>query len=991
MLAPTRSSSAPGLSKSKRASDTTEVELNIQVPAEPKKKQPLPGKHGAIPHELLVSLPSIVCNKSTQGFTAHYRHCQSTGIRRPDAVWHHSFGRKKYKYFLEQPTSVTGAGSDISFLCDAVVKQKRKPSLPPVSDKTDDQQNMSVLENVIPEEYYIVKNKGLRSLELYEDAFTVQLKDEDQKFRILPSLRPSGRLEAVQLMNMMDDMLEKAGVNQQIEELTELSQMEGLLELVKAEQNIYSLVFHELIRQVSVNCAERGQLLAKLRQHYQSLLDRIPRRLKALHTEVVAQRALDRRLVEEIHRIKTSIEQLSVELSKTRDHDTFVSQQAESAHQQLAEALRQKRGSSDVVQGYHELYELHRARLEAQLHQMTEDRDCWRQFTFTLALKVINIKKLQVVSQLHVSEQGWFKTAEQCFSYLFSKDTEDLNTIKECTDSLKQQLVAFVSELKTTEDAQCAQISATKQGITKWLSFFSTQNESPQPNYDKRSVEEIHADLKQWSDMLALQCEHYQGKKQLLCQQKLTKLSSVQEKWLNINLRLFERHPSPDAKAPEVQHALRELDRVLSDLLVLLDMQASGEEGIHTKIMTLVCLMKPWVSKTASAITSHNVMPAFDQQDLKEELCTWQIIADEVIQRFSITLTENKMDRDKPDIYTETEKLLDDVQEFTTNLSDFIQGENQKLREEVSSVHLAQRRWMLDFLVVTLPDYSEEQNQRHKHHYIANISPHTLNEDARLLAEKLDCHTSYISRSCNLILEEQIVLDPLNTDSENKMNECKNLQRQCVDWVETCKILLAGVHGDPVELPITPNSSDPVDSIRTQVRIEASVEPTTDKVKEVKDESKTNPREGELTVCKSPVVQLISYDGNIAQKSLGESSVHLTGTDELVLSPVTEEAQRAFSDLTTVVKLQRELHDSEVRVLNAEQRSLKAEEALQAALEKIQDLERQLQGQPNLEAKSNEEEKKTPSSSPLTEAIPAPLKKTTEVKPSSSTKKTKKR
>lgn len=41
--------------------------------------------------------------------------------------------------------------------------------------------------------------------------------------------------------------------------------MEGLLELVRVEQNIYNLVFHELIRQVSVNCAERGQLLAKLR------------------------------------------------------------------------------------------------------------------------------------------------------------------------------------------------------------------------------------------------------------------------------------------------------------------------------------------------------------------------------------------------------------------------------------------------------------------------------------------------------------------------------------------------------------------------------------------------------------------------------------------------------------------------------------------------------------------------------------------------------
>lgn len=42
------------------------------------------------------------------------------------------------------------------------------------------------------------------------------------------------------------------------------------------------------------------------------MLERIPRSLKALHTEVVAQRTLNRRLAEEIHRIQTSIQQLSM-------------------------------------------------------------------------------------------------------------------------------------------------------------------------------------------------------------------------------------------------------------------------------------------------------------------------------------------------------------------------------------------------------------------------------------------------------------------------------------------------------------------------------------------------------------------------------------------------------------------------------------------------------------------------------------------------------
>ncbi|CAI9575048.1 unnamed protein product, partial [Staurois parvus] len=58
------------------------------------------------------------------------------------------------------------------------------------------------------------------------------------------------------------------------------------------EQNIYNVVFHELIRQVSVECMERGELLAKLRQRYVLLLDKIPRQVLSLYNDLLAQRAL---------------------------------------------------------------------------------------------------------------------------------------------------------------------------------------------------------------------------------------------------------------------------------------------------------------------------------------------------------------------------------------------------------------------------------------------------------------------------------------------------------------------------------------------------------------------------------------------------------------------------------------------------------------------------------------------------------------------------
>ncbi|XP_032382037.1 axonemal dynein light chain domain-containing protein 1 isoform X2 [Etheostoma spectabile] len=969
-----RASSAPSSSRPEKVLDTRVAELNFQVPAVSMKTQPPPVNDHIIPDELLVSLTSTVCNRSTLGHTAHHRHCKECGIRRPDAVWHHQLGRSKYKFFLEQPTSLTGAGRDISFLCDAVATQRKTTPLPPLTERSGigDTQNLNVSESLIPEEYHIVKNKGLRSLEFFEDAFTVQLQDDEQKLRVFPSLRPSGRLEVVQLMRMMDDMLEKAGVDQQSEELTELSQMEGLLELVQVEQNIYNIVFHELIRQVSVGCAERGQLLAKLRQRYQSLLERIPSRLKALHTETVAQRALDRRLTEEIHHIKTAIQQLNMELSRIRDHDAFVSQQAERAHLQLAGELEQTHTNSHVVQGYHELYELQRGRLEAQLLQMTEERDGWSKLTFCLALKVISVKKLQLISRLHVIEQSWFKTAEHCSLYLTLKDTEDLNIIMELSDYWKEQLAAFMSQLQKNEHAQWEQISAIQQGIAKWLTFCTTQNKCPNPKYEKASLEKIHADLKQWSNTLALLCDRYQGEKLLFGQQTLNELGRVQERWLNMSLQLFRRHPYSDGEPREGQQSLRELDRVLSDLLKQLDTQITGENGIHGEIMSLLRLMESRVSKLGAVIGRQETMSIPDWLKLETALRMWQSLAEKAFQNMSSSQTDNKTDKNKLDIYTDTEKVLDNVQQFITNLSNFTDGEKQRLSEEISSIHMAQTRWMLDLLLLMVPDYSEDHDQEQEHHYSTNISLQTLEEDAKMLAEKLNFFSIYISSSCKLILEEHILQNSHDIEAENEMNECKKLQRDCIDWEETCIILCSGLRGGPVELP--------VQQADRASRSDVPVSPADSK--------------GELTVCESPVVKLISYDGNITQRKLGESSVHLNGP-ELVVSPTTEVAQKAFSDLTTVGLLQQELQDSELRVQSTEQRALKAEEALQSALEKIQDLEKQLQGHSSLEPKRSEvdrEKKKTPPPSPPPVTPPTPPKKTAaEAKQTSIPKKNKKR
>lgn len=113
---------------------------------------------------------------------------------------------------------------------------------------------------------------------------------------------------------------------------------------------------------------------------------------------------------------------------------------------------------------------------------------------------------------------------------------------------------------------------------------------------------------------------------------------------------------------------------------------------------------------------------------------------------------------------------------------------------------------MVDLLLLVVPDHNEDLTPQRQQR--TNTSQQTLDEDAKMLAEKLDrisksltrCGTfspnvstwrrsfapwklgvvliypSMDFRSCKLILEEQNLQYALDAEGENQMNECRKLQ-----------------------------------------------------------------------------------------------------------------------------------------------------------------------------------------------------------------------
>ncbi|GAA6075575.1 axonemal dynein light chain domain-containing protein 1 isoform X1, partial [Tachysurus ichikawai] len=759
-------------------------------------------------------------------------------------------------------------------------------------------------------------------------------------FRVV-DLPPKHHLCKVQSLNKGDANSEvtvyyQSGIKSLREHaLMELLVLQGLLELVRVEQNIYNIVFHELIRQVSVECRERGQLLAKLRHRYVTLLDRIPRQLISLHTETLAQRALDRRLTEEIICFKRSITQLNKELNQLCDHDEHVFKQAEKAQEDLAKAVKQSQLDSDLVGEYHSLYELQRQRLEGKVAILTEEKDLWSKATYSIALKVIKLNNLQLINRLHVSEQAWSKTAEHFTNVLIAKDSENLNRIMQLTDQWKEQLTGFMENLRETEKKQYESIKSIQIGLVRWHKFCEDNVRSPDVKFEKTSVEVLCNDLKQWSMVVSMLCERYGGANLLSGQETIQTLEQLQDSWVEVCMQLFRRHPALDKEAPNDQAAMRELSHAITELYTQLGIRIDGESGIHQQLITLAGVIGSWANRLKSLIGQLDLVHHSEWLKLEKALGSCINMCEEALVNVNNTQAESEKIKHKPHTKIEINDVLNMLREFVSSQNNFYDYTNLTLCEEVNSLHALQTLWMVDLLLLMVPDQCDGQEPhsppRPELNVFKDVSFQKLKEDARNLAQKLNYFSKYITSSCQAIIEEMMQKNLTQDDAENEMYLLNKLQRECAEWVDICQILLCKLMGRHLELPLPDEAvpkfiadlslsvervHSPVDVYATQERpaevnederaaVTAGERPyISQKMNQQVEESEEDVIENEK---RSLVMKLIGYDGQIIEQTLGEEPLDITGTSDPVVRPCSEKAQQAFSALCTLELLQQEL------------------------------------------------------------------------------------
>ncbi|XP_060053747.1 axonemal dynein light chain domain-containing protein 1 isoform X2 [Erinaceus europaeus] len=798
--------------------------------------------------------------------------------RTVDNVWHHPTRRNKFRYLIDHPVSLEKAGRDISFLYDIkyVKGETRENAVcPPRPDHPSQSHNGVIVphkpkrlgDTLIPEEFHIVSNTGVTGLECYDDKYTTLLTDSENRLLLFPSMKPNKRVEVVQLNDVMDTMLERAGV--EIQEYAGPTKIHKLLYLLKKEQNIYNTVFHELIRQVSVDCADRGELLSKIRQRYVQMLDQIVRQMIDFYKDLVTQRVMDQRILEELYNFKNVIEELTRELCLVRAHDITLTKEVEKAHGDLAQALLDAEKNSRIVEEYHELYTLQRGRMETDIKQLMAERDIWSSATYELALKVIEKNRIILAKKLYLNEKGWNKYTKHFIILLSTKDTADLALLQKITQKWRNMMTKFKQEIDQTEKSTKETLQFIKEGVIKWQQFFKYYEKDNKEN----GVEFIISDFKKWQKMLNEEKENYTGDL-LVSKYDTLKISKhLQENWVDIGFGIFGRHRSMEGVMPPEHEKMGEIVTNIGRLYNEFEERINGDNGLSKILPNLICSLD-YCSFKLEGIT--------ELSELSDE--EWKKITvkiNEIKSQLEVLLNSVgtvPQDMDMECGSTLQTHIFSMIQQWLLNIGNEISNGNLELQRQVDGLHIAMIQWMVNLLLIMVPDFIDQDtlSTSNGESVEANsIKVAELELDAITLARKLYQYTSYLNSCCKGLMTAVALGKARHSQNSSAtgLQELVALKKESYEWINTCSHLLSGIKGRKIKL-LTPEEKDNLfaDEDILKELMESEIHKTTaEDEKEMKDGDKVDKKETEekpLMSTKEKVIRFIGEDENIHSRPL---------------------------------------------------------------------------------------------------------------------------
>ncbi|XP_053460094.1 axonemal dynein light chain domain-containing protein 1 [Nycticebus coucang] len=927
--------------------------------------KPLPTslKNEFIPEEVLLSLTSAAnagpCPENLLP-PKKAKPPQNVLPRSIDPVWHHPIRRNKFKYLIDQPVSIIGAGRDISFLYDVkyVRGETRENTVcPPHLDRSLQAQDGVIVphkpkkltDTLIPEEFHIVSSTGVSGLECYDDKYTTLLTDSENRLLLFPSMKPNKRVEVVKLNDVMDAMLERAGAENQ--EYTGPTKMHKLLHMLKKEQTIYNTVFHELIRQVSVDCADRGELLSKIRQRYVQMLDQIARQMIDFYKDLVTQRMMDQRILEELYNFKHVIEELTRELCLVRAHDVKLTKDAEKAHRDLAQALLDAEKNAKMVEEYHDLYKLQRNRMENDIKQLMTERDVWSTATYDLALKVIERNRVVLAKRLYLNEKGWDKHSKHFIILLSTKDTADLGLLQKLTHKWKNLVNKYREEIEHTEEITRNTLQTIRDGLSKWQEHFKNTTDILILSPNKANVFElIILDFKQWQKALNEVKEKFTGDALLSKYDTFKIIKHLQENWSDIGFAIFGRHKSLEGEMPPEQKHMDDILKIIARLYKEFEIRINGDNGISKILPYLIGSLDLCCFKLENLLENPH-MALEEWEGVKEKMKEMKSQLDSLLN--IIGIVPEYLDMDSGLVLQEN--IFNMIQQWLLKIGNEINNGNIELQRQVDELHISMVRWMVNLLILMIPDYTdqttlpklEKENTEKRDVGIAQ-----LELDAIALTRRLTQYSSYLSSCCKGLVASIALSKAFHSrkDAAKELHELQQMKKECLEWINTCSHLLSAIKGREIKL-FTYEEMERM--FEEEDTLKLFIDPDIDKslkkdeeeskkyekVQEENEEEKAEEQPSTSTE-QEKLIRFIGEDENIHTKPLFRIEDLTSWREEANKGTL---AQKYLEAMAIIEYMQDKLTEVESRARQAEEKFEDVNEKLHYTLIKNNDLEKELE------------------------------------------------
>jgi hypothetical protein len=449
-----------------------------------------------------------------------------------------------------------------------------------------------------------------------DDHLPFVQQDDTYQMKVLTT-----RKEVTHLKNNMRKLLDSIGIDDKGPYPTE---MHIFVKIIREEHQIYDKVLHEIIRQVTVNMVERGELLAEVRNRYANMFQKIPDHVLNLHTELVAHRKLNRRLSEELLRAKEHISELCKEIEYVREHDQVVNDQAREAQEKLLQLLNNQESNEESMEEFHKLYKLQRSRLEEQVKIAEKEKRLWISAATSLATRISKEYGLHDLVLLQKHEEGRLRITNHMVINISDANANDLHSVEVKIDEWRMKLTQISKSIVEEDYRNIELLGKLQRQMRKVLKNLITNEPQNDIELGHKLLTEFHIfdvqslaeHLRFWTSELMEITQRFTSGREMQIKDEIANARRMTNVWVELALRLLRRNQ--DSTSGEdylpLTEALKSLQGDIFEWCNKLETRASGEDGITN----LIIMIQTQIEDRHSALTARGVTKPLTSEDRQE-------------------------------------------------------------------------------------------------------------------------------------------------------------------------------------------------------------------------------------------------------------------------------------------------------------------------------------------------------------------------------------